>query len=32
MMPKWNPGKMGGNAVNVQINMAIKFVLNKESK
>jgi len=32
MMPKWNPGKRGGNAVNVQINMAIKFVLNKEGK
>jgi len=32
MMPKWNPGKMGGNAVNVQFNMAIKFSLNKESK
>jgi protein TonB len=27
MMPKWNPGKQGGNSVNVLYKMPIKFTL-----
>jgi len=28
IMPKWTPGKQRGQAVRVQFNMPIKFVLN----
>ncbi|MCX6232176.1 MAG: TonB family protein [Bacteroidetes bacterium] len=27
-MPRWNPGKQNGNAVNVRLNIPINFVLN----
>lgn len=27
-MPKWNPGKQDGNAVNVKLNLPINFILN----
>lgn len=30
LMPKWNPGKQNGRAVNVQFNLPIAFHLNKE--